>query len=148
MKERLIDIKFLKDETQEQKSKACKEEEALKTYKQRLLNAIEMFRDKAIKICENCIILRGNRLSVDKVIDEVDQELNKELNVINGSLNLLNKTLEEASEQIRRIRCAIYMLDRDLSNKEKSLQIDETNLCMRQNKLCSFKEEKGVLDPL
>lgn len=54
----------------------------------------------------------------------------------------------ETSEQIRRLRAAIYLIDRDLSNKEKSLNIDRNNLILRENQIDLYKYEgKKELDP-
>lgn len=69
------------------------------------------------------------------VNDEVDNELNREIIVIKGCQNLVGKTLEQTNEQIRSLRATIYLLDRDISNKSKSLQIDETNLSLRENQM-------------
>lgn len=133
---------------QTQKKDASREEEALKTYRQRVLNAIEALKKKAEKICQKCIILRENRRGVDLVNDEVDKELKRELTVIVGCQTLLNKTLDETTEQIRRIRASIYLLDRDLSAKDKSLMIDETNLNLRPNQMgMSIYEGSKPLDP-
>lgn len=111
------------------------QEESLKKFKQRLLIATEKLNEKSLKICQKCIILRENRLFVDMVNDDVDNELNREIVVIKGCQCLINKTLDQTNEQIRRLRATIYLLDRDLSNKSKSLQIDETNLGLRENQM-------------
>lgn len=86
-------------------------------------------------LCQKCIIIRENRLGVDLVYDDVDKELKKELDVIEGSKQLLVKILEETNEQIRRLKAMMYLLDRDLANKEVSLHIDTQNLQMRENQI-------------
>lgn len=133
LKERLVDIQFLLDEAMQQKKNALKEDEALKAYRQRLLNAIKFLKEMGVKICQQCIILRENRRGVDMANDEVNQELKREIIVITNCQAMLDKTLSEINEQIRRLRATIYLLDRDLSNKAKSYQIDETNLSLREN---------------
>lgn len=135
LKERITEICFLSDELKKQKKEAMSEEQSLKNFKQRLLNATEKLKEKSLKICQKCIILRENRLGVDMVNDEVDNELSREIVVIKGCQNLVGKTLEQTNEQIRRLRATIYLLDRDISNKSKSLQIDETNLSLRENQM-------------
>lgn len=67
------------------------EEEALKTYRQRVINAIDNLRNEAMVLCKKCIILRENRVGVDLVHDQVDVELKKEFDVIKGCDLLLNK---------------------------------------------------------
>lgn len=127
----------------------CKEEEALKTYRKRTMNAIEALREKSQKICQSCIIVRENRRGFDMVTDDVDKELRRELAVVKGCQELLNKTLEETTEQIRRIRAINYLLDRNLYEKEKSIEIDENNLKLRENQLgLSIYEGKQPLNPL
>lgn len=130
---RMEDIRFLLDEVNRQKKQACSEEEALKTYRQRLLGAIKFLKDMGVAICQKCIIIRDNRRGVDMTNDEVDQELKREIVVINSCQEMLDKSLAESTEQIRKLRATIYLLDRDLSNKDKSLTIDEQNLSMRPN---------------
>ena len=135
LKERIDDVKFQRDEIKKQKKTACIEEEALKVYKQRALDAMGSLKENALNITQKCIILRETRVGVDLVLDQVDKELRKEIQVIIGCRELLNKVLENCVEQIRRLRACIYLLDRDVANKEKSLQIDETNLKLRENQL-------------
>lgn len=44
---------------------------------------------------------------------------------------ILDETLSQVNEQIRRLRASNYLLDRDVFNKDKSYHIDEVNLTMR-----------------
>lgn len=118
-----------------QKKDACLEEEALKVYRQRIINAIDNLTQEATVLCQKCIILRENRIGVDLVYDDVDRELKKELDVIEGCKQLLVKILEETNEQIRRLKSMMYQLDRDLANKEVSLHIDQQNLQLRENQM-------------
>lgn len=149
MRERLDDIRFLLDETKRQKKIGCQEEEALKTYRQRLLNAIKFIKEMGVTICQKCIIMRESRRGVDMFNDEVDQELKHEIHVIYSCQEMLDRALSETSEQIRRLRATIYLLDRDLSNKGKSLGIDEVNLSLRPNQQhLSVYEGATPLDPL
>lgn len=59
----------------------------------------------------------------------------KELEVIEGSILLLSRTLEQANEQVRRLRSTIYFMDRDLENKDNVLKIDEHNLGLNEKSL-------------
>lgn len=149
MRERLGDIRFLLDETKKQKKTGIQEEEALKTYRQRLLNAIKFLKEMGVTICQKCIIMRDNRRGVDMFNDEVDQELKNEIRVIYSCQEMLDRALTETSEQIRRLRATIYLLDRDLSNKGKSLGIDELNLSLRPHQQHMHVYEGAMpLDPL
>lgn len=82
MKERLVDIQFLLDEVKRQKTEACKEEEALKVYRNRLLNTKKLL--DAEHITRQCISLREKRIGIDLVDDEVEHELKRELNTFDG----------------------------------------------------------------
>lgn len=148
LKERVIDVSFQRDEIVKQKKDACLEEEALKTYKDRMINAIQNLNEQALVLCEKCIILREHRVSVDLVYDEVDQQLKKEHDVIQGARLLLHRVLDETKEQIRRLKAMMYLLDRDLSNKEASLHIDEQNLQLKESQMdLKIYEGNVPLDP-
>lgn len=80
--------------------------------------------------------------------DDVDKELRKERGIICKCIDILEKIFGETSEQIRRLRASIYLLDRDLANKEKSLTIDQNNLILRENQIDLYQYEgKTDLDP-
>ncbi|XP_059721771.1 tektin-1 isoform X2 [Haemorhous mexicanus] len=68
---------------------------------------------------------RQRRVGIDLVHDEVEQELLKEVEVLQGIIALLGRTLEQANEQIRRNRSAKYDLDMDLKDKFTALTIDD-----------------------
>lgn len=84
----------------------------------------------------------------DNVDDEVEKSLRKERETILRSIAILQKLEVETAEQIRKLRAAIYLLDRDLTNKESSLQIDQQNLVLRENQIdMKIYEGKVDLDP-
>lgn len=148
LKERILDVEFRWNELKIQKRTAQKEEEALKLYRQRILIAIDSLREQAARLCSQCIIFRENRKGIDMVIDDVDLELRKEMEVITGCQQLLTKSLEECSEVIRTLRACMYLIDRDCANKEKSLSIDNQNLLLRENQMeMSVYEGSTPLDP-
>lgn len=61
---------------------------------------------------------------------------------------MLEKLHTETVEQTRKLRASIYLLDRDLVNKESSLQIDQQNLVLRENQIdMKIYEGKVDLDP-
>lgn len=144
-KERIDDIKFLIDEIVKYKKEGKLEEEALKTYKQRILNAIEVVKNNAFTITQKCVLFRRNRVGIDIVYDFVDKELQHELAVIIESLRLLNKCLDETSEQIRLLRSKIYQLEQDFSNKQKSLDIEEFNLSLTEKQMSSFVKNFEII---
>lgn len=71
-----------------------------------------------------------------------------ERETILGTIAVLEKLHGEAVEQIRKLRASIYLLDRDLINKESSLQIDQQNLVLRENQIdMKIYEGRMELDP-
>lgn len=133
MRERATEIRFLCDELNKQKKTALLEIEAISTYRDRLQNGIDFLKVKSLSICQRCIVLREGRLSVDLCNDEVDRNLQREMKVIKGCQCLLNKTMAEATDQLRQLRSTMYLLDKDLAQKDKSLLIDEKNLRLRES---------------
>ncbi|XP_055912711.1 tektin-1 [Eupeodes corollae] len=132
MKERTSEIRFLVGELNKQKKTALQEDEALSVYSQRILNALDFLKHKSLEVCNKCFIFREGRIGVDLVDDEVDRQLRQELKVTKGCLALLEKTLKESNEQLRKLRATMYLLDEDLGHKDKSLLIDEANLTLKQ----------------
>lgn len=71
-----------------------------------------------------------------------------ERETILGAVTVLGKLHAETVEQIRKLRASIYLLDRDLANKESSLQIDQQNLVLRENQIdMKIYEGRMELDP-
>lgn len=74
-----------------QKKIAFQEEEALKTYRQRILKAIKFLKEMGVTICQQCIVLRENRRGIDMVNDDADKELKREIIVITSCQAMLDK---------------------------------------------------------
>lgn len=75
--------------------------------------------------------------------------MRREREIILSSIAVLEKLHIETVEQIRKLRASIYLLDRDLVNKEGSLQIDQQNLVLRENQIdMKIYEGRAGLDPL
>lgn len=80
--------------------------------------------------------------------DDVEKHLRMERQTILGTIAVLEKLHLETIEQIRKLRASIYLLDRDLANKESSLQIDQQNLVLRENQIdMKIYEGRMELDP-
>lgn len=45
----------------------------------------------------------------------------------------MDKALKETNEQLRKLRATMYLLDKDLAQKDRSLSIDEKNLTLRDS---------------
>lgn len=103
LEERLEDIKFAKGEIEKQRKNACHELECLLTYIERIQDCLNALNKDALQTVQKCIILRDGRIGVDLCHDNVEVELGKELDVINGGKALLQRTLEQVNEQVCKI---------------------------------------------
>ncbi|NXQ20796.1 TEKT1 protein, partial [Peucedramus taeniatus] len=124
LEQRLEEIKFWKQELDNKLEQIVHETEILLTFKNRLERALEGCKEPLV-IAQKCLLYRQRRVGVDLVHDEVEQELLKEAEVLQGVIALLGRTLEQTNEQIRRNRSAKYNLDMDLKDKFTALTIDD-----------------------
>ncbi|KAJ3642871.1 hypothetical protein Zmor_025620 [Zophobas morio] len=146
--EKLKDIEFNISEIQKQRKEVCIEIDNLETYGERILDAMESLKEQAMKICRKCILLRDGRIGIDLCHDVVELELRKEMDVIEGAQKLLKRTLEQATEQVRRLRSTIYFMDRDLEDKHNVLKIDQYNRTLQETNLnLSIYHGFAPLDP-
>lgn len=65
----------------------------------------------------------------------MEKELKKELQTIEGSQSLLTRVLQQANEQVRRLRSTLYFMDRDLEDKSNVLEIDGHNCSLKETSL-------------
>lgn len=124
IEQRLDEIKFWKKELDDKLDQLLKETEALFTFKTRLEKAIEKYQEP-LYIIHKCIEYRDKRFGIDLVQDEVERELYKEAEVLQGVLALLQRTLEETGEQLRLNRASRYNLEKDLEDKCVALTIED-----------------------
>ncbi|XP_074642024.1 tektin-1-like [Tubulanus polymorphus] len=124
LEQRLDDIKFWKEELDRKLEGISNETDSLLAYKTRLEKALESC-EEPVHIANQCLFNREGRKSIDLVHDDVHKELLKEVETINGVKALLQRTIEQATEQIRLNRKAKYRLEKDLKDKFAALNIDE-----------------------
>lgn len=137
--QRIDDINFWKSEL-DRKLLDCKAEiDMLLSYQTRLENALEACKEP-LAIVNRCLQFRENRVAIDLVHDDVEKNLLKEREVIEGVMALLQKTLEQTIEQIRIMRSKRYKLEKALNDKFMALNIDEDcRDCRDDNPNISFK---------
>ncbi|KAI4462307.1 tektin [Holotrichia oblita] len=126
--EKIKDIEFNKGEIERQRKDVCIEIDNLTLYKERIMDALKSLQESALKICRKCLMFR-------RCHDDVERELLKEIDVIEGAQSLLRRTLEQSNEQVRRLRSTVYFMDRDLEDKANVLKIDERNLNLKETSL-------------
>ncbi|NWR21622.1 TEKT1 protein, partial [Emberiza fucata] len=124
LEQRREEIKFWKQELDNKLAQIVHETEILLTFKNRLERALEGCKEPLV-VAQKCLLYRQRRVGIDLVHDEVEQQLLKEVEVLQGIIALLERTLEQTNEQIRRNRSAKYDLDMDLKDKFTALTIDD-----------------------
>ncbi|NXI05637.1 TEKT1 protein, partial [Pachycephala philippinensis] len=124
IEQRREEIKFWKQELDNKLEQIVHETEVLLTFKKRLERALEGCKEPLV-VAQKCLLYRQRRVGIDLVHDEVEQELLKEAEVLQGIIALLGRTLEQTNEQIRRNRSAKYNLEMDLKDKFTALTIDD-----------------------
>ncbi|NXG71096.1 TEKT2 protein, partial [Baryphthengus martii] len=80
-----------------------------------------------------CLTLRESRRSVDVVRDPVEEQLRKEVKVIDKAKRELQQRVNEAFEQLCRLRDARQQLSCDHRHKMEALEIDRVCLSLNVN---------------
>ncbi|KAK7088197.1 hypothetical protein V1264_022138 [Littorina saxatilis] len=124
LQQRLDDIRFWKKELDDKLEGITNEIDSLLAFKTRVEKALQATAEP-LHIARNCLGNRERRLKIDLVHDDVQKELIKEVETLEGVQALLQRTLEEATEQIRLNRKAKYLLEKDLKDKFHAQDIDE-----------------------
>jgi tektin-1 len=122
--QRVTDVNYWNTELDNQKTAVGAEVEQLLDYKKRIENSLAGYLDRNKALTKQCLQFRENRKAIDLVHDEVQKELIKEVEMIQGVEGLLQRTLEQVEEQIRLARSGLYYLEKDLNDKFTALNID------------------------
>ncbi|XP_059524213.1 tektin-1 [Myotis daubentonii] len=132
LEQRLEEVKFWKKELDDKLEQLVYATEDLLAYQTRLRKALESLKEP-LHITQRCLEYREQRVGIDLVHDEVEEELLKEYEMIQGVIALLTRTLEETTEQIRLNRSAKYYLEKDLKDKFVALTIDDICFSLNNN---------------
>ncbi|XP_054250314.1 tektin-1 [Indicator indicator] len=124
IEQRQKEIKFWKQELDNKLEQIVHETEVLLTFKTRLEKSLESCKEP-LMIAQKCLLNRQRRTGIDLVHDEVEQELGKEVELLQEVIALLGRTLEQTNEQIRLNRSEKYSLEMDLKDKFTALMIDD-----------------------
>lgn len=128
--QRLRQLTFWKDEVHSQLFAVDKEIDTLLKHKAMLENSLEA-TEHPQSVTTSCLTYREGREGIDLVHDDVEINLLKEVEVIDGVRSVLVRTLEQAIEQVRRLRSAKYFLQKDVADKNTAIGID--NVCHHLN---------------
>jgi len=140
--QRIDDIKYWQNEVDDKLNGIKVEIDNLNAFKNRVEKAIESCKEP-LHIAQQCLINRQRRRGIDLVHDDPEKELLKEVETIQGALALLERTREQAVEQLRINRKARYNLEKDLKDKFSALSIDENNAELR-NYSAGIQMKDGV----
>ncbi|XP_074468823.1 tektin-1 [Sebastes fasciatus] len=123
--QRVKDIQFLKKELELKLEEIIVEIDALIVLQSRVVKALEACREP-LRVTMVCLEERMKRLPSERLHDEVDRELLKERELIEGVACLLQSIAEQITEQIRLNRSAKYHLEQDLKEKFEAQCIDNS----------------------
>ncbi|KAF7700392.1 tektin-1 [Silurus meridionalis] len=124
LEQRIKDVKFWRQELEQKLHEMVQEIELLLTVKNRVERSLASCSEP-LQVTLDCLNERQKRVAIDLVDDEVEKELLKEKDVIEGVMTLLQRTLEQVTEQIRLSRSAKYYLEKDLRDKFQAERIDD-----------------------
>lgn len=132
LQQRIDDIKYWYKELDDKLAGLVKEIDNLIAFKTRVDKALQA-TEEPLHIARQCLANRERRMGIDLVHDDVQKELLKEVETLEGVQALLQRTMEEATEQIRLNRKAKYLLEKDLKDKFQAQDIDTYCENLRNN---------------
>ncbi|XP_055004082.1 tektin-1 [Boleophthalmus pectinirostris] len=127
--QRVKDIHFLKKELEQKLEEIILETDSLITLQGRVQKALEACKDP-LKVAVQCIDERMRRVPQERLHDAVDRGLLKEHKAIEEVVVLLQRVLQQLTEQIRLNRSSKYHLEQDLKEKFDAQSIDNSCILM------------------
>ncbi|KAJ8369273.1 hypothetical protein SKAU_G00093010 [Synaphobranchus kaupii] len=124
LEQRIDTIRFWRQELNKKLEEMKEETDILITFRTRVEKALESC-SQPLQVTLQCLSERENHVGIDRVHDDVERELMKEKEVMEGVRSLLQRTLEQTNEQ-KRLNCsAKFWLEKDLQQKFQAEQIDD-----------------------
>ncbi|KAM6966916.1 tektin-1 [Tautogolabrus adspersus] len=145
--QRVRDIQFLKKELELKLEDIIVGIDDLIVLQSRVLKALEANKELT-RVTVLCLEERLKRLPAERRHDDVDRELMKEREVLEGVEAVLTRVLEQIIEQIRLNRSAKYQLEHNLKEKFEAQSIDNSCALLTAhsiNKLESLKNAQTVM---
>ncbi|XP_059205926.1 tektin-1 [Centropristis striata] len=140
--QRVRDIQFLKRELELKLEEIILEIDVLIALQSRVGKALEACREP-LRVTVVCLEERRKRVPSERLHDEVDRELLKEREVIEGVASLLQRVAEQITEQIRLDRSAKYKLEQDLKEKFEAQSIDNSCALMTTHPINNLQRSKN-----
>ncbi len=122
--ERLHDVNFWKSELKREIEDIIYETDLLHEQKRRTNRALDASTAPLHIATESLNNRELDRYGIDRVVDDVEIQLRKEINLINNVQHLLRRTIDEAEQQIKANRNAKHVLEQDWSNKFEADRAD------------------------
>ncbi|XP_034459898.1 tektin-1 [Hippoglossus hippoglossus] len=139
--QRVKDIQFLKRELELKLEEIIEEIDTLTAFQSRVVKALEACKEP-LRVTTLCLEERINRPTTETRQDEVNRELQKEGDAAEGAATLLQRVVEQITEQIRLNQSAKYHLEEDLKEKYQAQCIDHTCTLMTINSIKNQLESK------
>uniref|UniRef100_A0A3Q3KPS9 Tektin n=1 Tax=Monopterus albus TaxID=43700 RepID=A0A3Q3KPS9_MONAL len=136
-------IQFLKKELELKLEEIILELDALTTLQSRVVKALETCKE-ALRATVLCLEERMKCVPSDRLHDVVDRELLKEKEVIEGVASLLQRVVDQITEQIRLNRSAKYHLEQDLKEKFEAQCIDNSCALMTSHSIENPHQSKNT----
>uniref|UniRef100_UPI00398F7233 tektin-1 n=1 Tax=Pristiophorus japonicus TaxID=55135 RepID=UPI00398F7233 len=130
--QRIEEVTYWEKELNTKLDELSDETELLLAQKTRLEKALDSYC-APLCIAQQALLNREKRVGIDLVHDEVERELLKEVEVIQGIMALLKRTIEQTDEQIRLNRSAKFYLEKDLKDKSRALNVDKFTANLTNN---------------
>ncbi|XP_041850394.1 tektin-1 [Melanotaenia boesemani] len=140
--QRVRDIGFLKNELEQKLEEITQETETLITLQNRVTKALEA-SNEPLRVTNLCLEERMKRAHSERLHDDVDRELLKEREVTEGVVSLLQRVIEQISEQIRLNRSTKYQLEQDLKEKSEARHIDDSCSLMTTTSMKNLQKSKN-----
>ncbi|XP_070762517.1 tektin-1 [Enoplosus armatus] len=137
------DIEFLKKELELKLEEIIVETDDLIGVKARVVKALEACKEP-LRVTVLCQEERMKRLPSERLHDEVNRELLKEREVIEGVASLLQRVEEQITEQTRLNRSAKYQLEQDLKEKFEAHCIDNSCALMTTHSINNLQKSKNT----
>lgn len=141
--QRIRDIQFLKKELELKLEEIILEIDVLIELQSRVVNALEATREP-LRVTVLCLEERMKRSPSERLHDDVDRELLKEREVSEGVASLLQRVIDQITEQIRLNRSAKYRLEQDLKEKFEAVTIDNSCVLMTNHSISNPQQSKNT----
>uniref|UniRef100_A0A8C5HBG6 Tektin n=1 Tax=Gouania willdenowi TaxID=441366 RepID=A0A8C5HBG6_GOUWI len=129
LRERVWDLARWKEVLESCAQKVDEEMQALTLSKEQSEHALAA-TVTPLEVSTECLTLRDGRRGMERVVDPVDEELRKEVVLIERVQGVLQQHIDKALEQLGVLQEIRHQLTSDLQNKMEALDIDMTCLSL------------------